>query len=638
MKKMFLLSLLILHALCLGQYWSWNVGNGGNASRNCQAENVLSPLTESNVLWEGSTVYSFWPHQPFTEENIVVTDRTFDMGNTLHGTWIVAYDLLTGDTLWTADLPVYFPGTDWRNRVCGTDDGVVYATRSGNTNASYLHALDISDGSIMWTSESLVDMSSSECVTFAENGDLIVGNFHSISRINAQDGSLIWDEIRHSPTSGGSEVAVFGNNVYGWAAGGPRIVVHNIDTGAFQYESEGIGGGYIQQLGCLVGPDGIVYAPRTQNNAVSDSLVAFTDTGSSLERMWQISLGYVPFATFGVDLEGNIYSYTPDYRIIHIDSHSGETLAQTNSILQEIPASRSSFMGGSLSSPYGENTIRISYFDQNSREPTILDTSIVIGNSANGTVAPHAAVDAEGYLYISNYQNTVYCFESNLDIMWQDTFDRPDGPAISMDGHLVVCADSYEMKVYEGRGITISGFVSGNVTLNGGNGNVEEVEISSGSYIANPDITGLYLLELPSGTYDITASLEGYILQTVLGVIVENGQTTYDIDFELEALSEADPNIIPTGNIMLSNYPNPFNPTTTISFLVTQTSSFVNLEIFNLKGQKIKQLVGNQLSAGQHSVIWDGTDESEKEVGSGIYFYQLKTNHGIIQKKMLLIK
>ena len=194
------------------------------------------------------------------------------------------------------------------------------------------------------------------------------------------------------------------------------------------------------------------------------------------------------------------------------------------------------------------------------------------------------------------------------------------------------------MKVYEGRGITISGFVSGNVTLNGGNGNVEEVEISSGSYIANPDITGLYLLELPSGTYDITASLEGYILQTVLGVIVENGQTTYDIDFELEALSEADPNIIPTGNIMLSNYPNPFNPTTTISFLVTQTSSFVNLEIFNLKGQKIKQLVGNQLSAGQHSVIWDGTDESEKEVGSGIYFYQLKTNHGIIQKKMLLIK
>ena len=217
MKKMFLLSLLILHALCLGQYWSWNVGNGGNASRNCQAENVLSPLTESNVLWEGSTVYSFWPHQPFTEENIVVTDRTFDMGNTLHGTWIVAYDLLTGDTLWTADLPVYFPGTDWRNRVCGTDDGVVYATRSGNTNASYLHALDISDGSIMWTSESLVDMSSSECVTFAENGDLIVGNFHSISRINAQDGSLIWDEIRHSPTSGGSEVAVFGNNVYGWA-------------------------------------------------------------------------------------------------------------------------------------------------------------------------------------------------------------------------------------------------------------------------------------------------------------------------------------------------------------------------------------------------------------------------------------
>ncbi|MCD6176767.1 MAG: PQQ-binding-like beta-propeller repeat protein [Candidatus Cloacimonetes bacterium] len=638
MKKLFLLSLLVLHVLCLSQNWSWNVGNGGNPSRNCQAENVLSPLTENNVLWEGSEVFSYWPHQPFTEENIVVTDRTFNMSNTLHGTWIVAYDILTGDTLWTVDLPVDFPSSDWRNRVCGTNDGVVYATRSGNTNASYLHALDINDGSIIWTSTTLVDMSSSECVTFAENGDLIVGNFHSICRINAQDGSLIWEETRNSPTSGGSEVAVFGNNIYGWAAGGPRIVVHDIDTGAFLYESEGIGGGFVQQLGCLVGPDGIVYAPRTQNNAISDSLVAFTDTGSSLERMWQISLGYVPFATFGVDLDGNIYSYTPDYRIIHIDSHSGETLSQTSSIAQEIPVIRSSFMGGSLSIPRGENTIRISYAHQNSRELTILDTSIVIGNSASGTVSPQAAVDAEGYLYVSNYQNTVYCFESNLDIIWQDTFDRPDGPAISMDGHLIICADNYEMKVYEGRGnAVVNGSVFGNVTLTGGTGNVEEVQITTGGYSTNPDTSGLYTIELPPGIYDITADLEGYQSQTVENVTVDSGQATGEINFDLNALSGNDQNL-ELIDIVLSNYPNPFNPETSINFFISENSGNIELTVYNLKGQKIKQLINDQLPVGQHSVIWNGTDENGKNVSSGVYLYKMETGNYSETKKMILMK
>ena len=641
LKKIITLVIICLPILMFSQNWNWNVGNGGNISRNCQAENVLSPLTENDVLWEGSTIFSFWPHQPFTEGNIVVTDRTFNMNNTLHGTWIVAYDILTGDTLWTVDLPVDFPGTDWRNRVCGTNDGVVYATRSGNTNASYLHALDIDNGSLIWSSTTLVDMSSSECVTFAENGDLIVGNFHSICRIDALNGSLIWDVIRHSPTSGGSEVAVFGNNVYGWAAGGPRIVVHDIGTGAFLYESEGIGGGFIQQLGCLVGPEGIVYAPRTQNNAISDSLVAFTDTGSSLERMWQISLGYVPFATFGVDLEGNIYSYTPDYRIIHIDSHSGEMLAQTISIAQEIPNNRTTFMGGTLSALDGENTVRISYFDKNSREPTILDTSIVIGNSANSTVAPHAAVDAEGYLYISNYQNTVYCFESNLDIIWQDTFDRPDGPAISMDGHLIICADNYEMKVYEGRGSGATGLVFGNIFLNGGTGNVENVEVIAGSTTVNPDYTGMYVLELSPGIYDITASLEGYIPQTIENVEVQSSQPVGNLNFELEALTLTDPNLVVETNFSLSNYPNPFNPSTTISFsLTTELTESTELMIYNLKGQKVKTFRFNASTLQPiNTVTWNGTDESSKPVSSGVYFYKLIIDGTpIAEKKCILLK
>jgi hypothetical protein len=86
------------------------------------------------------------------------------------------------------------------------------------------------------------------------------------------------------------------------------------------------------------------------------------------------------------------------------------------------------------------------------------------------------------------------------------------------------------------------------------------------------------------------------------------------------------------------NYPNPFNPSTTISFDITQISSFVRLEVYNMKGQKVKQLINGQLSAGQHTIVWNGLDDDGKFVTSGVYFYKLKTNNFEKTRKMLLIK
>ncbi|MDP8201176.1 MAG: SBBP repeat-containing protein [Candidatus Tenebribacter burtonii] len=97
-------------------------------------------------------------------------------------------------------------------------------------------------------------------------------------------------------------------------------------------------------------------------------------------------------------------------------------------------------------------------------------------------------------------------------------------------------------------------------------------------------------------------------------------------------------NVLISTKMMLTNYPNPFNPSTTISFSVTQNSDFVNLEIYNIKGKKVKQLIGDHLSVGQHSVVWDGKDETNKPVSSGIYFYKMKTNNNEETKKMILMK
>ena len=89
---------------------------------------------------------------------------------------------------------------------------------------------------------------------------------------------------------------------------------------------------------------------------------------------------------------------------------------------------------------------------------------------------------------------------------------------------------------------------------------------------------------------------------------------------------------------LISNYPNPFNPTTNISFSNVEESK-IELSIFNIKGQKVKQLVSDQLASGEHSVVWDGRDENNHPVGSGIYFYKLEVNNkNIAIKKCLLLK
>ena len=98
-----------------------------------------------------------------------------------------------------------------------------------------------------------------------------------------------------------------------------------------------------------------------------------------------------------------------------------------------------------------------------------------------------------------------------------------------------------------------------------------------------------------------------------------------------------DDDVIIAKEFLLTNYPNPFNPTTTLSFSIPNESK-VEVTVYNIKGQKVKQLVSDQLSAGQHSVVWDGRDDNSKPVSSGIYFYKLKTNNFEKTRKMILMK
>ncbi|MBN1558731.1 T9SS type A sorting domain-containing protein [candidate division KSB1 bacterium] len=87
----------------------------------------------------------------------------------------------------------------------------------------------------------------------------------------------------------------------------------------------------------------------------------------------------------------------------------------------------------------------------------------------------------------------------------------------------------------------------------------------------------------------------------------------------------------------LENYPNPFNPATTISFQLPSDDN-VTLSIFDSNGRLIRQLVAQSLSTGQHRAAWDGTDESGAQVAGGIYFCRLTTSSSQDVRKMTLLK
>ena len=90
--------------------------------------------------------------------------------------------------------------------------------------------------------------------------------------------------------------------------------------------------------------------------------------------------------------------------------------------------------------------------------------------------------------------------------------------------------------------------------------------------------------------------------------------------------------------VLHKNYPNPFNPETTISFSIPEDSK-VELSIYNIRGQKVRTLIKNEFEKGFHRVIWNSKDNNGKPVATGVYFYKLKVNgKDKAVKKMLLLK
>ena len=125
----------------------------------------------------------------------------------------------------------------------------------------------------------------------------------------------------------------------------------------------------------------------------------------------------------------------------------------------------------------------------------------------------------------------------------------------------------------------------------------------------------------------------------VLAVYDEGNSDLVEINFEYTGTGAGD--IIVTTTQLNNNYPNPFNPVTNIAFSLCEPGH-VTLEVYNIKGEKVRILVNEVHSAGNHVITWDGKNNTGKQVGSGLYFYKMisEGNSGeyTSTKKMILLK
>jgi flagellar hook capping protein FlgD len=130
----------------------------------------------------------------------------------------------------------------------------------------------------------------------------------------------------------------------------------------------------------------------------------------------------------------------------------------------------------------------------------------------------------------------------------------------------------------------------------------------------------------------VPAGLLIYHVTAVYGVYESDPSNTIEINN-----TDSEDNIIPAFTEFNGNYPNPFNPTTYLSYSLSE-ASHVTIEIFNSKGQLVNILVNEVIEAGNYSTLWNGVADNGEKVPSGIYFSKFNAGDFTSTKKMILMK
>ncbi|MYC72416.1 MAG: T9SS type A sorting domain-containing protein [Gemmatimonadetes bacterium] len=168
-------------------------------------------------------------------------------------------------------------------------------------------------------------------------------------------------------------------------------------------------------------------------------------------------------------------------------------------------------------------------------------------------------------------------------------------------------------------------------------------------FVVGQRVEGIVLPEASGGTAPLTYSLSPALpaglafdafTRTIAGTPSAEGATvyTYTVTDANGATASLALQTLPTAFSLADNFPNPFNPTTTIQYALPQAAD-VELTVYNVVGQPVRTLVAEHQSVGRYVVEWDATDDSGHSLSSGMYFYRLQAGEEFREvKKMLLLK
>jgi hypothetical protein len=141
-----------------------------------------------------------------------------------------------------------------------------------------------------------------------------------------------------------------------------------------------------------------------------------------------------------------------------------------------------------------------------------------------------------------------------------------------------------------------------------------------------------YLLETTFTDNNIT---DGKIIYKVIGVYKRGESLPATLEFQI--VSDSEPCLPLLHTMLIGNFPNPFNPQTTIVFTLAYVSH-ITIDIYNIRGQRVRSLVSSYKDTGWHHVVWDGKDINGFSLSSGIYLYRFSTQEYSSIKRMMLLR
>lgn len=151
---------------------------------------------------------------------------------------------------------------------------------------------------------------------------------------------------------------------------------------------------------------------------------------------------------------------------------------------------------------------------------------------------------------------------------------------------------------------------------------------------------GAYEIDVPAGQYQVLVARSNslYAVQTLydMGVVEVASDMEWDIRLADAVSAVADEPALPGRFALEANYPNPFNPATTIAYQLAAAVR-VDLVLYDILGQQVRRLVSAEQGPGRYAVVWDGRDTAGRPVASGAYFYVLRAGGGFVRGRPMLL-